>query len=82
MQLHQKQEDIVQKDSKIYRVESREVFKGKSIVCQRAIEYKQKLTDSLEKEIVAFLNYKNAGVVYMGIDSSGETVGCKSCDEL
>lgn len=28
------------------------------------IEYKEKLTDSLEKEVVAFLNYIGGGKVY------------------
>jgi predicted HTH transcriptional regulator len=32
------------------------------------IEYKTKLTDNLEKEIVAFLNSDRGGVVYIGID--------------
>ena len=36
------------------------------------IEYKSKLTDNFEKEISAFLNYKDAGIVYIGIDSNGE----------
>lgn len=29
------------------------------------IEYKQQLTDDLEKEAVAFLNYPEGGVIYM-----------------
>ena len=33
------------------------------------VEYKAKLTDGLEKEIVAFLNYKDGGIVYIGIDN-------------
>lgn len=31
------------------------------------IEYKQEPTDSLEKEVTAFLNYKEGGVIYIGI---------------
>ena len=46
------------------------------------VEYKAKLIDSLEKEIVAFLNYKEGGVVYIGIDSSGKSVGVENCDEV
>ena len=46
------------------------------------VEYKQKLTDNLEKEIVAFLNYKDGGVVYIGIDKDGNTVGIENCDEV
>ena len=32
------------------------------------IEFKRKLTKSLEKEVVAFLNYKEGGIIYIGID--------------
>lgn len=32
------------------------------------IEYKQELTDDLEKEAVAFLNYPEGGVLYIGIE--------------
>jgi len=46
------------------------------------IEYKQKLTDGLEKEIVAFLNYKDGGIVYIGIDTFGKSIGVENCDEL
>ena len=46
------------------------------------IEYKSKLTDDLEKEVVAFLNYKEGGVIYIGIDNSGEVVGLKNCDDI
>jgi len=46
------------------------------------IEYKAKLTDGLEKEIVAFLNYKEGGIIYIGIESDGTIVGIDSCDEV
>ena len=46
------------------------------------IEYKTKLTDGLEKEIVAFLNYKEGGIVYIGIDKFGKSIGLEDCDEL
>ena len=46
------------------------------------VEYKQTLTDSLEKEVVAFLNYNEGGVIYIGINSGGEVVGCENPDEL
>ena len=41
------------------------------------IEYKRELTPELdiEKEIVAFLNYKEGGYIYIGIDKDGSTVG-------
>jgi len=46
------------------------------------IEYKQELTDDLEKEVVAFLNYRDGGVIYIGIDNSGAAVGVVECDEV
>jgi ATP-dependent DNA helicase RecG len=44
------------------------------------IEYKRELTDSLEKEVVAFLNYKDGGVIYIGIDKEGQVYGLVDCD--
>ena len=44
------------------------------------IEYKQELTDGLEKEVVAFLNYSDGGVLYLGVDDSGKTVGLADVD--
>ncbi|WP_288180970.1 ATP-binding protein, partial [Odoribacter laneus] len=44
------------------------------------IEYKQQLTDDLEKEAVAFLNYREGGVIYVGIDKGGRTVGVGDID--
>lgn len=45
------------------------------------VEFKQTLTDSLEKEVVAFLNYHEGGVIYIGIDASGKVVGCEDADD-
>ena len=41
------------------------------------IEYKIELTSELdiEKEVVAFLNYKEGGYIYIGINKDGSTVG-------
>ena len=46
------------------------------------IEYKRELTPELdiEKEIVAFLNYKEGGYIYIGIDKEGSTVGVDDVD--
>lgn len=46
------------------------------------IEYKAELTKDLdlEKEIVAFLNYHEGGLVYIGIDKTGKTVGVTDLD--
>ena len=47
------------------------------------IEYKIELTPELdiEKEIVAFLNYKEGGYIYIGIDKEGSTVGVDDVDD-
>jgi len=46
------------------------------------IEYKTELTKDLdlEKEVVAFLNYKEGGLVYFGIDNKGATLGVSDTD--
>lgn len=44
------------------------------------IEYKQELTDSLEKEVIAFLNYREGGVIYIGIDKAGQIIGVVDSD--
>lgn len=46
------------------------------------IEYKRQLTDNLEKEVVAFLNYQDGGIIYLGIDSDGNAVGLEDCDAV
>ena len=46
------------------------------------IEYKRELTDSLEKEVVAFLNAPEGGVVYLGIDKSNKVFGVENADEI
>ena len=44
------------------------------------IEYKQQLTDDLEKEAIAFLNYQEGGIMYIGIDKTGKAVGVFDID--
>ena len=44
------------------------------------IEYKQELIDDLEKEVVAFLNYQEGGIIYIGIDKKGKAVGVADID--
>lgn len=41
------------------------------------VEHKEKLTKDLdlEKEVVAFLNYPEGGLIYLGIDNSGKILG-------
>ena len=44
-------------------------------------EYKQKVTQELEKEVVAFLNSNEGGVIYIGVDKDGVPVGLKDLDQ-
>lgn len=44
------------------------------------IEYKQQLTEGLEKEVIAFLNYREGGVIYIGIDKNGNTTSLLDAD--
>lgn len=44
------------------------------------IEYKRELTDGLEKEVIAFLNYREGGILYIGIDKEGNTYGLADAD--
>ena len=44
------------------------------------IEFKQELVDELEKEVVAFLNYKEGGIIYIGIDKKGNPIGVSDID--
>lgn len=46
------------------------------------IEFKQTLNDKLEREVVAFLNYVGGGVIYLGIDNNGNTVGIDNPDAV
>ena len=47
------------------------------------IENKLKLTSELdiEKEVIAFLNYKEGGFIYIGVDKDGNTVGVDDVDD-
>ncbi|WP_260443358.1 ATP-binding protein [Gramella sp. Hel_I_59] len=39
------------------------------------IEYKRELSDGLEKDFIAFLNYLEGGIIYIGIDKEDNTYG-------
>lgn len=45
-------------------------------------EFKAQLTDKLEKEVVAFLNYHEGGDIYIGVDDNGTAIGVDNADEL
>ena len=44
------------------------------------IEYKRQLSDDLEIEAIAFLNYHEGGVIYIGIDKTGKIIGVSDMD--
>ncbi|TVZ26093.1 putative HTH transcriptional regulator [Gillisia sp. Hel_I_86] len=44
------------------------------------IEYKRELSDGLEKEVIAFLNYREGGIIYIGIDKEGNIYGLPDAD--
>jgi len=44
------------------------------------IEYKQILTDDLERQVVAFLNYSQGGELYIGVDKKKKVVGVDDID--
>ncbi len=44
------------------------------------IEYKQQLTNDFEQEVIAFLNYKEGGIIYVGINKEGQAVGIDNID--
>lgn len=47
------------------------------------IELKRELTDTLEKEVIAFLNYRDGGVIYIGVDDKTQaTIGVSDADAL
>ena len=46
------------------------------------IELKQELNDKLEKEVVAFLNYREGGDIYIGVDDNGNAVGLGDIDAI
>jgi len=46
------------------------------------IEYKRKLTDNIEREAVAFLNYRDGGVIYIGMDADDTVVGVSDADAV
>jgi Predicted transcriptional regulator containing an HTH domain and an uncharacterized domain shared with the mammalian protein Schlafen len=45
------------------------------------VEYKRQLTDNFEREVVAFLNYHEGGVIYLGINDDGNVVGLSDVDK-
>ena len=44
------------------------------------IEYKRELSEGLERAVVSFLNFREGGVIYIGIDDDGAAVGVDDMD--
>ena len=44
------------------------------------IENKEQLNEDFEQEVIAFLNYKEGGIIYVGIRKNGQVVGVKDVD--
>ncbi len=46
------------------------------------VEFKKELNDSLEKEVVGFLNYSEGGEIYIGIADNGAVRGVENSDDI
>ena len=48
------------------------------------IEFKSKFTEDLdiEKEVISFLNYREGGIIYIGIDDDGQPIGVNDIDSV
>ena len=44
------------------------------------IENKEQLNEDFEQEVVAFLNYKEGGIIYVGIRKDGKVIGINNID--
>ena len=45
------------------------------------IENKAQLNEDFEQEVIAFLNYKEGGIIYIGIDKAGNILWVDDLDE-
>ena len=45
------------------------------------IENKEMLNDDFEQEVIAFLNYKEGGIIYVGIRKNGQVIGVNDIDQ-
>lgn len=44
------------------------------------IENKEQLNEDFEQEVIAFLNYKEGGIIYIGVRKDGQVVGVQDID--
>jgi predicted HTH transcriptional regulator len=45
------------------------------------IENKEQLNEDFEQEVIAFFNYKEGGIIYVGINKDGQVVGINNLDQ-
>ena len=38
------------------------------------VEFKVKLVDDLEESVIGFLNSKDGGIIYLGVNDNGEVI--------
>lgn len=48
----------------------------------QTLELKRQITDSLEKEVVAFLSSAQGGDIYIGVNDDGTPFGVENVDAL
>lgn len=46
------------------------------------IENKEQLNEDFEQEVIAFLNYKEGGIIYVGVRKEGKVVGVDNLDQI
>ena len=46
------------------------------------IENKEQLNEDFEQEVIAFLNYKEGGIIYVGVRKDGQVVGVDNLDQM
>jgi ATP-dependent DNA helicase RecG len=52
------------------------------VIESNRVEFKKGLNDSLEKEVVGFLNYSEGGEIYIGIADDGVVSGVQDSDDI
>ena len=46
------------------------------------VEYKRELSDKFERAVVAFLNSKEGGLIYIGVEDNGDVIGVNNADSV
>lgn len=57
------------------------IFQNLIMIENKHVEYKSKLTEDLEREVIAFLNSNEGGKIFIGVDKSGNYVGVNGSDQ-